>query len=54
MAHCDNCDAHVTEAYHRVFAANDGTLHACSNCRGQTEMFSGAGVGPGDQRGGGG
>ncbi|WP_449271840.1 DUF7563 family protein [Haloterrigena turkmenica] len=32
-APCDNCDAHMTEAYHRVFAANNGTLHVCSNCR---------------------
>ncbi|WP_419894494.1 DUF7563 family protein [Natrinema thermotolerans] len=46
MAECDNFGAHVTEQYKRVFSANDGTLHACSNCREQTEMFNGAGSKP--------
>ncbi|WP_455196254.1 DUF7563 family protein [Halovalidus salilacus] len=45
MAECDNCGAHVTERYKRVFSDNEGVLHACSNCRGQTEMFHGAGSG---------
>ncbi len=48
MAHCDNCNAHVTEAYHRVFSDNQGKLHACSHCHDQAEMLDGAGVGPQD------
>ncbi|WP_425498421.1 DUF7563 family protein [Natrinema soli] len=43
MAECDNCGAHITDRYKRVFAANDGTLRACSNCCSQSEMFEGAG-----------
>lgn len=46
MAECDNCGAHVTEQYKRVFSANDGTLHGCSNCVDQAQMFSGAGSKP--------
>ncbi|WP_449406648.1 DUF7563 family protein [Natronobacterium haloterrestre] len=34
---CDNCGHHVTDQYNRVFADNDGTLHACSHCRSQKE-----------------
>lgn len=50
MPECDNCGSHVTDRYKRVFAANDGTIHACSNCRNQVDMFNGAGVnGVGEQ-----
>ena len=45
MPKCDNCGAHVTEQYRRVFAANDGTLHGCRECREQVEIFNGAGAG---------
>ncbi|WP_425498429.1 DUF7563 family protein [Natrinema soli] len=45
MAHCDNCGNHVTDRYKRVFSANDGTLHACSNCRDTAEMLGGEGAG---------
>lgn len=44
MPECDNCGHHVTERYKRVFADNDGILHACSHCRSQSQMFNGAGV----------
>ncbi|MFC6766313.1 DUF7563 family protein [Natrinema soli] len=45
MATCDNCGSHVTAHYKRVFADNQGVLHACSNCQPQTEMLNGAGAG---------
>lgn len=45
MPECQNCGNHVTEQYKRVFADNQGVLHACSNCRDKTSMFHGAGVG---------
>lgn len=34
MPRCDHCDAHVSEnfARARVFADEDGCLHACPNC----------------------
>ncbi|WP_425504256.1 DUF7563 family protein [Saliphagus infecundisoli] len=44
MPNCENCGSHVTEQYARVFAGNDGTLHACPNCRSQTDIFEGAGA----------
>ncbi|WP_459890885.1 DUF7563 family protein [Halostagnicola bangensis] len=43
MAYCDNCGAHVTDRYRRVFSANDGSLQGCSNCQNQTDMLNGAG-----------
>jgi predicted RNA-binding Zn-ribbon protein involved in translation (DUF1610 family) len=46
MPECANCGGHVTEQYVRVFAANDGTLYACPNCRNQRERFDGAGANP--------
>lgn len=42
---CDNCGSHLTEQYARVFAANDGTLHACRNCSELKDMTLGAGAG---------
>jgi len=32
---CDNCGAHVTANYYRVFAV-DGDLHCCPECEGLT------------------
>lgn len=32
MPSCDNCSAHVTPDYHRVFKDNNGTLRACPEC----------------------
>ncbi|MGB9964443.1 hypothetical protein [Halobacterium sp. CBA1126] len=32
MPRCDHCDAHVSENFARVFANEDGYLHACPNC----------------------
>ncbi|MGQ3723568.1 DUF7563 family protein [Natrialba aegyptia] len=43
-AHCQNCGAHHTEQYARVFGNNDGVLYNCSECRDVTAMFRGAGV----------
>lgn len=31
---CDDCGAHVTHAYHRVFCDNDGALTGCMACKG--------------------
>lgn len=44
MPECDNCGGHVTDQYHRVFSANDGTLYGCSECRDNAEMYNGAGA----------
>ncbi len=32
MPRCNHCDAHVSENFARVFANEDGHLHACPNC----------------------
>ncbi|WP_336035588.1 DUF7563 family protein [Halobacterium yunchengense] len=32
MPRCDHCDAHVSDQFARVFADEDGRLHACPNC----------------------
>jgi hypothetical protein len=32
MPTCDHCGEHVSERFARVFAADDGWLHACPNC----------------------
>jgi hypothetical protein len=32
MPTCDNCDAHVSNRFARVFADPDGELHACPDC----------------------
>lgn len=32
MKTCDNCGAHVTDSFHRVYSDNDGRLHACVTC----------------------
>jgi len=45
MPECDNCGSHVTDQYKRVFADNQGVLHACSSCRTQMDMFEGSGAG---------
>lgn len=45
MTKCGNCESHVTEQYAQVFAANDGTLHGCPECKEQGVMFQGAGAG---------
>lgn len=32
MAHCDHCNAHVSERFARVFADDDGRIRACPSC----------------------
>lgn len=32
MPTCNNCDAHVSEQFERVFADEQGQLLACPNC----------------------
>jgi hypothetical protein len=43
MPTCDNCGAHVTPAYERVFAGQDGVLSGCPACtaRGATPTEGG-------------
>lgn len=32
MPACDHCGAHVSERFARVFADEDGEVHACLSC----------------------
>lgn len=32
MAHCDHCDAHVSDQFARVFADDNGRIRACPSC----------------------
>lgn len=32
MPACDHCGAHVSERFARVFANEDGEIHACLSC----------------------
>ncbi|WP_438267628.1 DUF7563 family protein [Halorussus aquaticus] len=32
MPKCDHCGAHVSERFERVFADEDGRVHACVSC----------------------
>lgn len=32
MARCDNCEAHVSERFERVFADESGQVLACPGC----------------------
>jgi len=32
MPRCDHCQSHVSERFARVFADEDGELHACPSC----------------------
>jgi hypothetical protein len=32
MSRCDHCGAHVSDRFARVFADEDGGLHACPSC----------------------
>lgn len=41
MPQCDGCGNHVTADFHRVFAANDGTLHGCPECMNMTDIKDG-------------
>jgi hypothetical protein len=45
MPLCDECESHVTPAFHRVFADNDDTLHGCPECMGLTEILNGEATG---------
>lgn len=38
---CDHCGSHVSDDFHRVFAANDGTLHGCHGCMSGTAIRRG-------------
>ena len=32
MPTCNHCNAHVSERFERVFADEDGLVHACPSC----------------------
>lgn len=32
MAKCANCDSHVSDDFHRVFADDEGKVRACPEC----------------------
>ncbi|WP_435346390.1 DUF7563 family protein [Haloarchaeobius sp. HRN-SO-5] len=40
---CENCGAHLSSSFVRVFGDNDGTLHRCSECSTVSELMSGLG-----------
>ena len=42
MPKCNSCEGHVSEAFARVYAGNDGELQACPNCATQSELQDGA------------
>ena len=42
-ARCENCDAHVSRPFVRVFGDNEGTLHRCLECTTFRELQDGAG-----------
>jgi len=44
MPECDNCGAHVSQDYARVFSGNDGVVDGCRDCLGTTEILNGATV----------
>ena len=41
MAHCYNCDAHVTDSFRRVFSGNDGIVNGCPDCMTYSEIHDG-------------
>jgi hypothetical protein len=46
MTSCENCGAHVTDNFARVFGDKDGTVHACMECEGATAVKRGAAAKP--------
>lgn len=38
---CDHCGGQVSDDFHRVFSANDGTLHGCHDCMTGTAIRDG-------------
>ncbi|WP_438267255.1 DUF7563 family protein [Halomarina salina] len=41
MPECDECGGHVSQAFVRVFADNDGDLLACPSCSTFAELSGG-------------
>lgn len=41
MAECANCGGHVTAAFVRVFALEDGTVRGCPQCKTYAEITDG-------------
>lgn len=35
MPECNNCESHISEDFSRVFADDNGEVHACPNCSAQ-------------------
>lgn len=41
MPECANCESFVTCDFQRVFAGNDGDVHGCLDCMGNTAIKNG-------------
>jgi len=41
MPTCQNCGAHITDQFRRVFAGNSGQVHGCPDCMHMTEIVDG-------------
>ncbi|RKD85231.1 DUF7563 family protein [Halopiger aswanensis] len=41
MPKCQNCGAHVTARYRRVFGDNNGEVHGCRECMSTTDIING-------------
>lgn len=41
MAHCHNCDGHVSKQFTRVFGDNEDTVYGCRRCVDAVELFDG-------------
>lgn len=42
---CQDCGAHVSDDYGRVYGKNDGSVEACPNCAANADIKDGAAAG---------
>ncbi|WP_423744766.1 hypothetical protein V5735_01605 (plasmid) [Haladaptatus sp. SPP-AMP-3] len=41
MPQCDNCEAHITRRFQRVFGNEDGEVFGCPRCTTGSDLFEG-------------
>ncbi|MHC3439176.1 DUF7563 family protein [Natrialbaceae archaeon A-gly3] len=44
MPECQQCGAHVTNRFRRVFGNNDGDVYGCRECMKSTDLLNGEGT----------
>ena len=44
MPECQQCGAHVTSRFRRVFGNNDGEVYGCRECMKSTDLLNGEGT----------